>query len=96
MIQSFADRATQDLFEGADSKAARTFSRTLWPAIRRKLDGVSAAAAIQDLRVPPGNRLEALKGAAAGRYSIRVNEQYRVTFRWEGGHAFEVRCEDYH
>ena len=57
---------------------------------------VNAAAAEQDLRVPPGNRLKAMKGEQAGRWSIRVNEQYRITFRFEGGHAHEVRCEDYH
>ena len=53
-------------------------------------------ATLTDLRVPPGNRLEALKGSLAGRYSIRVNEQYRITFRFEAGHAWEVSCEDYH
>lgn len=51
---------------------------------------------LMDLRSPPGNRLEALKGSQRGRHSIRVNEQYRITLRWEGNHAYEVRCEDYH
>ena len=55
-----------------------------------------AARSLWDLRVPPGNRLEPLRGDQAGRYSIRVNEQYRITFRFEDGGAWEVRCEDYH
>ena len=57
---------------------------------------LDVAARIDDLESPPGNRLKGLKGAMRGRYSIRVNEQYRVTFRWENGHAFEVAVEDYH
>lgn len=96
MIQSFADATTTDLFHGANTKAARTIDKAVWPIVRRKLDMVNAATASQDLRVPPGNRLEALKGDLAGRLSIRVNQQYRITFRFEDGHAFDVRCEDYH
>ena len=57
---------------------------------------LDVAARINDLESPPGNRLEALKGQMRGRHSIRVNEQYRVTFRWEDGHAYEVAVEDYH
>lgn len=57
---------------------------------------LSAAITLGDLSSPPGNRLEALKGNMAGRYSIRVNDQYRITFRFEGGNAYEVICEDYH
>ena len=57
---------------------------------------LDVAVRINDLESPPGNRLEALKGQMRGRYSIRVNEQYRVTFRWEDGHAYEVTVEDYH
>ena len=64
MIESFADQATEDVFEGVNSKAARVFPRELWPVIRRKLDAVNAADAIIDIRAPPGNRLEALKGPA--------------------------------
>jgi proteic killer suppression protein len=96
VIQTFADATTADLFHGANSKAARAIDTALWPVVHRKLDLVNAAAAVQDLRVPPGNRLEALKGKQAGRWSIRVNRQYRITFRFTDGHAFEVRCEDYH
>lgn len=57
---------------------------------------LDVAARLDDLRIPAGNRLQPLKGDRAGRHSIRVNEQYRVTFRWENGHAYEVRVEDYH
>ena len=64
--------------------------------VQRKLRLVDAAGRLEDLRVPAGNRLEALKGGQAGRQSMRVNDQYRVTFRWENGHAYEVAVEDYH
>jgi proteic killer suppression protein len=96
VIQSFADRATDDLYQGKDTRAARAYGKNIWPAIRRKLDMVNAAVALSDLKAPPGNRLEALKGDQAGRHSIRVNDQYRVSFRFESGHAHDVRCEDYH
>lgn len=96
MIQAFADAVTADLFHGANTKAARSIDKAIWPIVRRKLDMVNAAATVSDLRVPPGNQLEALKGGEAGRFSIRVNQQYRITFRFENGHAFDVRCEDYH
>lgn len=64
--------------------------------IRRKLDALHRARTIQDLRLPAGNRLEALKGDRVGRFSLRVNDQYRITFQFEGGHADAVTCEDYH
>ncbi len=96
MIQSFGDAATEDVFNGRDSRAARRLPRAIWPVIRRKLDMVRAAHTLADLRAPPGNRLEALKGDRAGKHSIRVNDQYRITFRFEDGNAFDVVCEDYH
>jgi proteic killer suppression protein len=96
VIQSFADATTEDLFHGANTKAARAVPKAIWPIVRRKLDLLNAAAAVQDLRVPPGNHLEPLKGDQAGRWSIRVNQQYRITFRFDGGNAFELCCEDYH
>ena len=68
----------------------------LWPVARRKLKMLDVAQELGDLRSPPGNRLEALKGEQRGRHSIRVNDQFRLTFRWEGNHAYEVGCEDYH
>jgi proteic killer suppression protein len=96
VIQSFADETSADLFRERNTRAARRFPRQLWRAVQRKLLLLDAAGRLDDLRVPAGNRLELLKGNQAGRYSIRVNEQYRVTFRWENEHAYEVRVEDYH
>jgi proteic killer suppression protein len=96
MIQSFGDLPTEHVFYGEHTRQARTIPKALWPSVRRKLFYVHAATTVADLRLPPGNRLEALKGSLAGRYSIRVNDQYRVTFRFDAGHAWEVRCEDYH
>ena len=95
VIRSFADPTAEDVFFGAD-KAARRLPRTLWPLVRRKLDMVHAARSLPDLRIPPGNRLEALRGDQAGRQSIRVTDRYRITFRFEEGGAWEVCSEDYH
>ena len=96
MIQSFADETTADLFRERNTRLARRIPREVWRAAQRKLKLLDAAARLEDLVVPAGNRLELLRGRQAGRHSIRVNEQYRVTFRWENGHAYEVRVEDYH
>ena len=96
MIRWFGDAATEDVFYGVDTKAARRLPREIWPVIRRKLDLLRAARTLTDLRVPPGNRLELLRGDQAGRHSIRVNDQYRITFWFDDGDAGEVRCEDYH
>jgi proteic killer suppression protein len=70
--------------------------RELWRMVQRKLTLLDGAARLDDLAIPAGNRLERLRGQRAGRHSIRVNDQYRVTFRWESGHAYEVSVEDYH
>jgi proteic killer suppression protein len=96
VVQSFADVTSADLFRDRNTRAARRIPRLLWRAVQRKLTLIDAAARLDDLVVPAGNRLELLKRDQAGRHSIRVNEQYRVTFRWENGHAYEVRVEDYH
>ena len=96
MIQSFADDTAADLFRERNTRAARRIPRPLWRNVQRKLRLIDAAGRLDDLVVPAGNRLEPLKGERVGRHSIRVNEQYRVTFRWENGHAYEVRVEDYH
>ena len=95
MILSFANTATEDIFHGKNIKAARTIEKVVWPVMRRKLDALNAAHELRDLSTPPSNRLEPLKGDQQGRYSIRVNDQYRVTFRFADGHAHDVRCEDY-
>ena len=96
MIQSFRDQTTADLFRERNTRAARRLPREIWRVVQRKLKLLDAAARIDDLAVPAGNRLELLKGDRAGRHSLRVNDRYRVTFRWENGHAYEVSVEDYH
>ena len=97
MIRSFADEATQDLFNGSDTRRARRVCpRELWPVARRKLDQLNRVRTLQELKVPPGNRLERLRGDRAGQYSIRLNAQYRVCFRWEDSYADEVEVTDYH
>lgn len=97
MIRSFADEATQDLFNGSDTRRARrACPRELWPVARRKLDQLNRVRTLQELKVPPGNRLERLRGDRAGQYSIRLNAQYRVCFRWEDSYADEVEVTDYH
>lgn len=97
MILSFADAGTEDVFHGrASRKARRTCPVALWPVARRKLDMLDAATVLDDLRVPPANRLEALKGDRRGQHSIRINERYRVCFRWSAQGAEEVGIVDYH
>ena len=96
MIQSFGDETTADLFRERNTREARRIPRELWRSTQRKLKAIDVAARLEDLTIPSGNRLERLKGDQAGRYSIRINDQYRVTFRWELQHAYEVRVEDYH
>jgi len=96
MIQSFADDTTVDLFLERNTRHARRLPRDLWRIAQRKLKALDVAARLDDLRIPAGNRLERLRGNRAGEHSIRINDQYRVTFRWENGHAYEVGIEDYH
>jgi proteic killer suppression protein len=96
VIQSFADETTAELFRERNTRSARRIPRDIWRVAQRKLKAIDVAARIDDLRIPAGNRLEALRGDQVGRHSIRINDQYRVTFRWEQGHAYEVRVEDYH
>ena len=96
VIQSFANETTADIFREQNTRAARDLPRDLWPAAKRKLKMLDVATQLADLAVPPGNRLERLKGRQADRWSVRVNDQYRVTFLWKQGYAYEVRIEDYH
>jgi len=96
MIRSFADGSTRDVWNGVNSKAARRIPRALWPIVQRKLDQIDAVMKLDDLRVPPGNRLHALEGDRAGYHAVRVNDQYRIVFRFEGEDASDVRCTDYH
>lgn len=94
-IRSFGDAATADLFHGRNTSRVRRFPQALKVAALRKLDVLNAAYHLDDLRFPPGNRLEALKGDLDGFYSIRVNDQWRIIFRWDRG-AQDVELMDYH
>lgn len=93
MIQSFANRDTERLF---GRELVRRYPAGLQRAMLRKLVAVDAAEQLEDLRVPPGNRVEKLKGIRAGQYSIRVNDQWRICFRWKDGNAYDVEIVDYH
>jgi proteic killer suppression protein len=96
VIRTIADDTTRDIWNGVNSKAARRVPRELWPVVRRKLDQLDAVTQLAELRVPPGNRLHSLADDLAGYHAIRVNDQYRVIFRFEGHDAYDVRCTDYH
>lgn len=97
MIQSFADEATSDIFNGINSKRARKrLDPSLYPVAHRKLDMLEAALHLDDLRMPPANRLEALKGNLKGKYSIRINDQYRIVFVWGIQGPEQVEIIDYH
>lgn len=95
-IRSFVNQLAEDLFDDRRSRAVRAFPAELHRAARRKLLYLHDATELRDLRVPPGNRLEALQGAWRGFHSIRINDQWRVVFRWNSGDASEVQVVDYH
>ena len=96
MVRSLGDDTTRDIWNGVNTRAARRIPKELWPAVRRKLDQIDAVMRLDDLKVPPGNRLHALVGDLAGYHAVRVNDQYRMVFRFEGHDAYDVRCTDYH
>ena len=97
MIRSFANGGTEDVFNGRNTKAARRVCpREIWPVAARKLEHLDSAERLEDLRVLPGNRLEALVGDRRGGYSIRINQRYRICFRWATGGPSEVEIVDYH
>ena len=96
MIVSFGDRATEDLYHNRPTSRARRFPQDVVGVALVKLDVLNGAAAVLDLTSPPGNRLEALKGDLKGSHSIRVNDQWRIVFRWESNNAHDVRLMDYH
>jgi len=93
MIQSFADKRTAAIFGGLE---VRKMPKNIQATARRKLKLIDTAATLENLRMPPGNRLEALKGDRARQWSIRVNDQWRICFVWRDGHAFDVEIVDYH
>ena len=97
MIQSFKHEAAEAVFNGKSTKAARKICpERLWKIAGRKLEQLDSAAVLEDLRVPPGNRLEMLAGDRQGQYSIRINDQYRICFRWTDGGPADVEITDYH
>ena len=96
MITSFGNRMTEDIFHGIDSKDARKFPINLLSVVHRKLDMINAAQQVNDLRTPPGSRLEALKRDVSGFFSIRINDQYRIIFKMQGSNAEKVQLIDYH
>ena len=96
MIESFGNTLAEALFNDKNSRATRAFPQELRRVARRKLLYLHDAAELKDLRLPPGNRLEALKGNRKGLHSIRINDQWRVVFRWQNGQAMDVEIVDYH
>ena len=91
MIASFADRETERIWRTGKTRGALPAA-----VVKRKLAMLDVATRLDDLKVPPGNRLEKLKGDQEGRMSIRINDQYRICFRWSEGNAYEVEITDYH
>ena len=96
MIVNFKDNAAEDIFNGLRSKQALKYPQTIWSTVQRKLDMLNAAHALSDLSCPPGNRLERLKGRLKGFHSVRINDQFRIVFRWSENNASDVQITDYH
>lgn len=96
MIMSFRDQATEDFYHNRRTHRVAWFPGNIRITALRKLDVLNAAYRLTDLQVPPGNRLEVLKGDLNGFYSIRINDQWRLIFRWESNNAYDVALVDYH
>ena len=97
MIVAFKDRGTEDVFNGERTKAAgKSCPQSLWNFTRRKLDQIDSVTMLNELRIPPGNRLESLVGDRKGQHSIRVNDQYRICFVWTDAGPDQVEIVDYH
>ncbi|MCB0368432.1 MAG: type II toxin-antitoxin system RelE/ParE family toxin [Bdellovibrionales bacterium] len=96
MICSFGNKTARDLFHGESSRYARKLPNELHAIAVRKLDQLNTASKLVDLRIPPSNRLEPLKGELKGFYSIRINDQWRVVFKWSAAGPEEVQIMDYH
>jgi proteic killer suppression protein len=93
MIKTFKDRETQGIWEG---RRSRRLPNNIQAVARRKLRMLNNARTLDDLRIPPANRLEALKGKRKGQHSIRINDQWRICFAWSNGEASDVEIVDYH
>jgi proteic killer suppression protein len=96
VIKSFGNKLAEELYDDKRTRASRRFPIEVYRAARRKILYLHDADQLRDLRVPPGNRLEALKGELRGYHSIRINDRWRVMFRWHDGHAHDVQVVDYH
>jgi len=97
MIISFRDRGTEDIYNGKATKAAiRTCPKSIWKIVARKLDQLDSILSLDELRIPPGNRLEALSGPRKGQFSIRINDQFRICFQWSEIGPELVEITDYH
>ena len=97
MIQAFKTACVEDLFNGNNTMAARrTCPQSLWKIVARKLDQLDSVGSLQDLKIPPGNHLEALSGNRKGQHSIRINDQYRICFIWTEQGPDKVEIVDYH
>lgn len=97
MIESFADGPTKDIFNGRNTKKARKVCPVeLWSLAVRKLDQLDSVESLSELNIPPGNKLELLKGEREGQHSIRINDQYRICFRWTDSGPADVQIIDYH
>lgn len=96
MIQSFCGKGTEDIFNGRDARGARRVCPSaLWTVAARKLEQVDSADELRDMRNPPGNHLEALRGARTGQHSVRINDQYRICFVWSDAGPRDVEIIDY-
>jgi proteic killer suppression protein len=97
MIVTFKNRATEDIYNGVASKIARKVCpQGIWRIAVRKLDQLDSVIALEELKIPPGNRLEVLSGDRKGEFSIRINEQYRICFKWSESGPYDVEVTDYH
>jgi proteic killer suppression protein len=97
VIQGFADQGTEDVFNGKNTpRSRRTCPQQLWDIAFRKMDQLDSVTELNDMAVPPGNRLEKLRGDRAGQHSIRINEQYRICFQWTSAGPHDVEIVDYH
>jgi proteic killer suppression protein len=97
MIKNLKDKATEDIFNGVSSKGARkACPKHLWTVASRKLDQLDSVLSLDELRLPPGNRLEALTGDRKGQFNIRINDRLRICFEWSDAGPFNVEITDYH
>jgi proteic killer suppression protein len=96
MIASFAGKLAQEIYDGCKSKRTQQLPQELHGKARRLLDQLNAAPSLEFMKIPPGNRLEKLAGALKGHWSVRINDQWRITFRWQENDAHDVAIVDYH